>query len=138
MSTIQRCGICGAQKAQLVWRLKSNWRFFCPGPMIGSKDHAQARDREAANQAWVKTTGLYHDRLETVEITDAGLCTWCAEHSKQDPHRACPRCKPVAPPWLKTPCQLCGGSGVLKGAQSLESVVNRITDALQTGHSQTK
>jgi len=133
-----RCGICNAYHGQLVWRSKANWRLVYPGPIEGSKDHPQAREREADTQAFIKASGLYHDRLEKIEVGANGLCALCAQQSKKDPGYPCPRCKPVAPPWLKTPCQLCGGSGVLKGAQSLESVVNRITDALQTGRSQTK
>jgi hypothetical protein len=122
----RKCRICGVVNGQLVWRLKVNWRLYMPGPVRGSKDHEQLRDREAANQAFVKSSGLYHDQLETVQFGSAELCKWCERHQKSDPDAPCPRCQPTAPPWLHLPCTLCNGTGVLQGARSLNDVVDRI------------
>jgi hypothetical protein len=132
------CRICGARNGQLVWRLKANWRLYCPGPVEGSKDHKQAREREADAQSFIKASGLYHERMEKIEVGATGLCASCTRNVKSEPDYPCPRCKPTAPPWLKLPCELCSGKGVLTGAQSLNDVVHMIETALREGRSTTR
>lgn len=137
-----RCSACNALECSLVLRHTDpdHWRIWWPAPIKtqlpadrrGHAKYPQLNRREADSIALVRASGKFSEKPQPVNLNELGHCTWCETKLRLNKPPVCPRCQPNPPPGDPSPCQLCSGTGLLRGARTFADIIDRVCAQVTT------